>query len=144
MIMCHVHEFKIPMTFWKRLIGAIFSPYWYNMHVCLVLPYLQLIKSSKSLCGHWITNTPAENALNSWTKKCFISASVTASWTVKPENWRECGPTPVNDSPNPKAPLRVNGQRGALAFQNKVTLCFWGRPLNRKMWFMTQLCSTGV
>lgn len=106
------------LTINQGLTGAIISVYWDGF---LQPPYLQLIKS------HYVdiespTGTPVQSTLNSQTKKMLYFCLCHSFLNCETRELKRARPTPVNDSPNPKAPLRVDDQGRVLAFQNKVTV----------------------
>lgn len=104
---------------------------------CILAKYVSVyilhISNSLKASSHYVdaespTGTTAESALNSWTKKMLYFCLCHSFLNCETRELKRAWPTRANDSQNAKALLRVNGQRGALAFQNKVTICFWGGP----------------
>lgn len=100
-----------------------------KIRICLHPLYLQLIKGFKSLCGRWITNKHySRECFKFMDKKMLYFCLCHSFLNCEARELKRAWPTRANDSQNAKALLRVNGQRGALAFQNKVTICFLGGP----------------
>lgn len=90
---------------------------------------LHISNSLKSFCGHWITTRhSSRECFKFMDKKILYFCLCHSLLNCETRELKRAWPTPANDSLNPKALLIVNGQRGALAFQNKVTICFWGGP----------------